>query len=253
MKTIADYEVATREIITWTKAAFENLGFKNAVVCIDGEKNSAVTTKILLEALGRDHVFGVITPIGKETDQSNAYTVVRTLQVKNFRIADLNLASEAMLHTAMVSLEQTSFNSFTSANTNIETRNLILSMISDEIDNSIVVCTKNLSDITIGYFHFPTDISLIAPLAGMTNGEVKELGIALGLQKETIYKTPYDALSNQQLEMKLGFKLEQIDAFVRGDLESLSEGVRKAIDERVNKKAIYKSAYKMNFYHPVLT
>jgi hypothetical protein len=86
----------------------------------------------------------------------------------------------------------------------------------------------------------------------MTNTEVKELGITIGLRKELMYKKPYIAMENCPLEMRLGFKDEQIDAYVRGDLEALTDGVRMAIESRVMKSAIYKNAFKMNFYHPII-
>jgi len=252
MKTITDYDVAAREIVAWTKGAFENHGFKNAIVCVDGEKDSTVVAKILIDALGKDKVYGVVTPTTRDTDQSTEYTILRDLVITNIKEANLGLLIDAAYDTSMIALEQTSIGSHTKSRAMVDVKNIVLNMLHSEIPDSTVVCTKNLSDLTIGNYEFPSDIGLIAPVAGMTNTEVKELGITIGLRKELMYKKPYIAMENCPLEMRLGFKDEQIDAYVRGDLEALTDGVRMAIESRVMKSAIYKNAFKMNFYHPII-
>ena len=59
-----DVEKVTNQCIQWIKDWFAENGNENtkAVIGISGGKDSALTAKLLVEALGKDRVFGVLMP-----------------------------------------------------------------------------------------------------------------------------------------------------------------------------------------------
>ena len=63
-----DVERITRECIDWTRRWFEykSGNAEGIVVLISGGKDCTVTAKICAEAIGKDKVFGIIMPNGKQ-------------------------------------------------------------------------------------------------------------------------------------------------------------------------------------------
>ena len=80
-------EKATEGIIKWIQNWFETNGKGcNAVIGISGGKDSTVCAGLLVKALGKDRVIGVLMPNGEQADITDSYKVVNFLDIKYYTI-----------------------------------------------------------------------------------------------------------------------------------------------------------------------
>ena len=64
-----DAKTVKNEVVQWIRDWFEKNGKDcNAVVGISGGKDSSVVAALCVEALGKDRVFGVMMPQGRQRD-----------------------------------------------------------------------------------------------------------------------------------------------------------------------------------------
>ena len=80
-----DAQKTKDQCVLWIRDFFEKNGNNcNAVVGISGGKDSSVVAALLVEALGKDRVFGVLMPQGEQHDIDMAYMLVNHLGIKHF-------------------------------------------------------------------------------------------------------------------------------------------------------------------------
>ena len=78
-------ESVTQSLIDWVKIWFKHNGPDcNAVIGISGGKDSTIAAKILVEALGKDRVIGVMLPRGEQHDQNVAKEVCEYLGIRHY-------------------------------------------------------------------------------------------------------------------------------------------------------------------------
>ena len=78
-------EHATLACIEWIRKFFEENGKGcNAVLGISGGKDSSVVAALLVKALGKDRVIGVLMPNGEQADISYSYEICELLGIKHF-------------------------------------------------------------------------------------------------------------------------------------------------------------------------
>ena len=84
-----DVKKITEDCIEWLRSWFLSNGNSQtkAVIGISGGKDSALTAKLLVEALGKEKVFGVLMPNGIQKDISDSQKVCEVLGIKNITIA----------------------------------------------------------------------------------------------------------------------------------------------------------------------
>ena len=76
--------------------------------------------------------------------------------------------------------------------------------------------TCNLSEDWVGYStRYGDSAGDVSPLARLTVNEVKQLGLALGLPYDLVYKTPSDGLCGKTDEDNLGFTYDTLDKYIR--------------------------------------
>lgn len=72
-------DVLTNECLQWTKIRFDQLNKKKALVGISGGADSTVVAMLLVKALGKENVIGIMMPNGKQKDISDSIRVVEAL------------------------------------------------------------------------------------------------------------------------------------------------------------------------------
>ena len=78
-------EHAAKACIKWIQEFFEENGKGcNAVLGISGGKDSSVVAALLVKALGKERVIGVLMPNGEQADISYAYEICEILGIKHF-------------------------------------------------------------------------------------------------------------------------------------------------------------------------
>jgi len=219
----------SKNIINWIKDYFNNQpNAKGAVIGISGGKDSTVTAKLLVEALGKERVFGVLMPNGEQKDIADSLKVVNLLGI-NYKTVNIEKAYKGLLEGISEDLSVDS-------KINIPPRLRMTVLYAVSANLHYRVCgTGNKSEGFVGYTTKWGDNAYdFNPIGDLTTEEVVSVGDFLGLPYELVHKTPSDGLTGQSDEEKLGFTYRQINAYIEngtcGDKE---------IDEKIRLKHEY--------------
>jgi len=238
MKYIKDYQAVVKEEKNWIKNQMELANAEDAFLGISGGTDSLVVGKLLVDSLGPEHVYGIFMPNGEQKDFMDAVMAAEAIGIRADKriMANLALPVLAAENTICLATGCEFIKKPAKINVTPRVRTAVEYGIAQNMsEHSIVVCTANLSELAMGYFTMWADMGSFCPLGNLTKTEVRQLGLALGLPEKLVMKTPADGLSELTDEEKLGFKYSAIDAVIRGDLESVSEGTVMAIRDRMKK------------------
>lgn len=229
-----DVKKVKEDLIKWIQDWFkENGDGCNAVIGISGGKDSTVTAALMVEALGKERVFGVLMPNGVQADIGDSKKVVEFLDIKNItvNIKDAVEAEKKNIIDALKTIGKDALTEQTIINLPPRIRMTTLYAVSQTV-NGRVINTCNLSEDWVGYStRYGDSAGDVSPLAKLTVDEVKQLGIELGLPRELVYKTPSDGLCGKTDEDNLGFTYATLDNYLRtGVCED--ENIKKIIDRK---------------------
>ena len=207
-------EAEIEHIVAWIRDWFENNGPKaNAVIGISGGKDSSIVAALLVKALGKERVVGVLMPNGEQKDIADSKKVVEVLGIRHF-IVNINPAVEGeyeALKAAGVEIGKDAI-----INTPPRIRMTTLYAIAQSLpEGGRVTNTCNRSEDWVGYSTKYGDAAGdFSPCSDYLVCEMLQIGDALGLPKELIHKTPSDGLSGMSDEDKLGFTYATLDHYV---------------------------------------
>ena len=238
---------AFANIETHMKMWAELTNAKNFVVGISGGKDSTVVAMLLCAIFGKERVYGVMMPQGKQSDIQDSIDVCDILGIHPITIdvgeSVASITSQIWYHRSESGIYPTKDMEI---NLPARIRMSTLHAIGQCV-NGRVINKSNLSEDMVGYAtQFGDNAGAYAPLQGLTVTEVKELGKylidVLGLDKtynpfapilltetqckemsykkrliELIDKTPVDGLQAQSDEERLGFTYADLDKFIRLD------------------------------------
>ena len=221
----------SEKVIEWIKQYFKDNGKDcNAIIGISGGCDSSVAAALLVKALGKDKVIGVLMPNGDQYDIDCSYQLVKFLDIKyyviNINKPYLELTNEI---DTKLKIDSKSYDIYRT-NTPSRLRMATLYGISG-LFNGRVANTCNLSEDYVGYStKFGDSAGDFSPISNFTKTEVRELGEELGLPKNLIYKVPEDGMSFKSDEEKLGFTYEVLDKYIRtGEIDDLK--IKEKIDK----------------------
>jgi len=212
--------------IEWIREFFEENGKGcNAVLGISGGKDSSVVAALLVEALGKDRVIGVLMPNGEQADIDMAKLLVNHLGIKHY-VVNIHEAYEGIINAFPEELEMTNQ---TKINLAPRIRMSTVYAVSQSV-NGRVANTCNLSEDWVGYStRYGDSVGDFSPCSHFTVQEVKEIGRILGLPEALIEKAPSDGLCGKTDEDNLGFTYAVLDKYIRtGEIEN--EETKKLID-----------------------
>lgn len=218
---------------------------KGFVIGISGGKDSTVVAKLLVDALGKDKVLGVLMPNGKQADINDSIRVCELLGI-NYHTVNIQGIYNSLLsaihepdtsNTKMIvdpdkpnrwipnvrpeDRKATTENGFEfqvspKSRTNIppRIRMTVLYAIAQSIGYR--VCgTGNKSEHYIGWFTKWGDGACdFNPIAHLTCTQVMELGHYMGLPDDLVYKEPADGLTGKSDEDNFGFTYKELDTFL---------------------------------------
>ncbi len=222
-------------IVAWVREWFEQNGKGcNAVIGISGGADSTVVAALCVEALGRNRVIGVKMPCGEQPDIDDSNKLIKHLGIKSYTINiwDAVTGIDNQFPTDIEISKQTRIN------LPPRIRMATLYAISQSV-NGRVANTCNLSEDWVGYStRWGDSVGDFSPLSNITKTEVKEIGKALGLPNELVYKTPSDGLCGKTDEDNLGFTYEVLDRYIRtGEIEDID--IKEKIDS-MHEKNLFK-------------
>ena len=231
-----DYKKIHDEIINWIKDWFADKGENSkAVIGISGGKDSTVCAALLVEALGKERVIGVMMPNGEQKDINDSCRVCDILGIKQNVVNVGNMYDNLTEQLRTTVLNGKEFpNNIYQSNTPARLRMSALYGIA-ALTNGFVCNTCNLSEDWIGYSTKWGDaVGDFSLLNKLTKTEVVALGDYMGLPKELIHKIPSDGMCGKTDEDNLGFTYETLDVYIRKGLPPKSLEVKMKIDKMHN-------------------
>jgi NAD+ synthase len=201
---------------------------KTAVIGISGGKDSTVTAKLLVDALGKENVYGVLMPNGVQSDIEDSRKVVELLGI---RWTEVNIKDmyDDFIYNAPFDTKQMRINLAP------RIRMTTLYAVSQSV-NGRVANTCNLSEDWVGYStRYGDSVGDFSPLSRLTVTEVKEIGRLLNLPDDLVDKVPIDGLCGKTDEENLGFTYAALDRYIREGICE-DEEVKNRIDRlhRIN-------------------
>ena len=223
-----DAEKVKNDIVKWIREWFENNGPGcNGVVAVSGGKDSSVVAALLVEALGKDKVIGVMLPRGVQPDIDMSYLLVKHLGIKSYEI-NVGETIDALEREMKNVMGEDVVSTQAIVNLPPRVRMAATYAVSQSV-NGRVANTCNLSEDWVGYAtRYGDNAGDFSPLSRLTVQEVKAVGRVLGLPDVLVDKVPSDGLQAKTDEDNLGFTYAVLDRYIR-------EGV---IDDPETKKRI---------------
>lgn len=229
-----DSNKAKESVAAWIRDWFDRNGKGcNAVIGISGGKDSSVTAALCVEALGKDHVIGVLMPNGEQADIGVARALVEHLGIRSFTV---NIGSCFNALTDEIKTSLNGISDQTLFNLPARLRMSTVYAVSQSM-NGRVANTCNLSEDWVGYStRYGDSVGDFSPLSFFTVEEVRAIGRELGLPSAFVDKVPIDGLCGKTDEDNLGFTYAVLDKYLRTGICE-DETVKAKIDRlhRTNK------------------
>ena len=201
------------DIVKWIQDWFEINGKGcKGVLGISGGKDSSVVAALLVEALGKENVVGVLMPNGEQFDIDVSEALVKHLGIKSY-VVNIKEAYDGVISE----LNKSGIELTPQAVTNLPPRLRMTTVYAvSQCVNGRVANTCNLSEDWVGYStRYGDSAGDFSPLAKLTVQEVKEIGRVLGLPDMFVDKVPIDGLCGKTDEDNLGFTYATLDRYIR--------------------------------------
>jgi len=224
---------AAEGCIAWIQKFFEESGPGcNAVIGISGGKDSSIIAGLLVRALGKERVIGVLMPNGVQPDIDVAKAVVEFWGIQSY---------EVNIHDAVEGLKGSiPFPLTEQARINLSPRIRMATLYAvSQSNNGRVVNTCNLSEDWVGYStRYGDSVGDFSPCSHFTVTEMREIGRWLGMPSAFVDKEPSDGLSGKTDEDNLGFTYAELDTYIRTG--EISDPAKKANIDRRHKLNLFK-------------
>lgn len=206
----------------------QNAPLASAVIGISGGKDSTIAAALLVRALGKERVYGVLMPCGIQPDIDDSKRVVQVLGINQITVniqkpyEDLQKgfwpAGIPISKDAQVNLQP-------------RIRMATLYMVAQSLPTGgIVINTCNRSEDYVGYAtKFGDCAGDISILGDLLVSQVLEIGDTLEeIPKDLVHKTPSDGLWGDSDEDRLGFTYDQLEDYILKGTTA-----NKEIDEKI--------------------
>lgn len=231
-KRIIDAEKEVQHIVDEIKHYFVKNGNENtkAVIGISGGKDSTIAAALLVRALGKDRVVGVMMPEYEQSDIDDSYKVCQILGIQQY-VIDIGPACLALCDELDSVINGASDNPQITTNTPARIRMTTLYMVAAAVGGR-VINTGNASELYVGYTTKYGDLAGdFAILRDYYVRDVYAIGDALTeLPYELVHKTPGDGMSGKTDEDNMGFTYEVLDAYLLDDVNPDYETLYKIIE-----------------------
>lgn len=238
-----DASKAVEATVKWIQDWFaENGPDCNAIIGISGGKDSSITAALLVEALGKDRVIGIMMPNGEQSDMDMALLLVNHLGINHYVI---NIA--AAYNGAVKDIECAIGELSNDSLINLAPRLRMATLYAvGQSRNGRVANTCNLSEDWVGYStRYGDAAGDFSPISSFTTAEIRAMGSVLGIPDILIEKVPSDGLSGMSDEDKLGFTYEVLDRYIRtGEIEDAT--AKERIDT-LHERNLFKLRYMDSF------
>lgn len=205
-------------------------GQHTLVLGISGGVDSTVAGRLVQlaveDARARDidaRFYAMRLPYGQQADEDEAQMAIRFIEPDEVLTVNIKPASDAMLaslESAGLAFNDDAHRDFVMGNIKARER-MIAQYAVAGARQGLVVGTDQAAEALMGFYTKYGDGACdLAPLTGLTKGQVREIGRALGAPSQLVEKAPtadLETLRPQRTdEDALGVSYEQIDRFLTG-------------------------------------
>ncbi|WP_395375408.1 NAD+ synthase [Marinicella sp. W31] len=192
-------------IVRGTRDYFYKNGFKKAVLGLSGGIDSALCAALAVEALGADHVTGLLMPSKYSSDHSiaDAQELADNLSIEH-HILEIEPKHQAYANTLKKVLDDY-YRNLTDENLQARIRGMLLMAWSNN-HNALVLATGNKSEIAVGYCTLYGDMcGAYAPIKDLFKNQVYALAHHMNrdgilIPENTLIKPPSAELRPEQLD-----------------------------------------------------
>jgi NAD+ synthase len=209
-----------QKILSGIRAYFKKSGIEKAVVGVSGGVDSALSLRLVADALGSGNITGLLMPEKGLTKKENVRDAVELCKAlgNQYHIVPIN----GLLHA----YRGVPWNSSKSAemNTRARVRAVMLYHYANA-HRALVIGTSNKTEMELGYFTKYGDGAVdIEVIGSLYKTQVYALGKYLGLPKSFLSKKPSAELFHGHTdEEELGMSYKDIDAMLMGKMKKSLE------------------------------
>lgn len=193
-----------------------NNGFENVIVGLSGGIDSSLTATLAVNALGKEHVHGIMMPYRTSHPYSlaDAQKLAEFLDIKT-EIVDISPMVDGYFHTY-----ETDADALRRGNYMARTRMCVLYDKSGKY-KALVAGTSNRSEILTGYCtQYGDSACAFEPIGHLYKTEVRGMAKLLGIPAVIIEKPPTaDLWADQTDEKELGLTYTRLDAILYAMME----------------------------------
>lgn len=251
-RRVIDVTVEIQNIVDEIKKYFLNNGTEHtkAIIGISGGKDSTIAAALLVRALGRSRVIGVMMPQGKQSDIADSIEVCETLGIPHFTI-NIGSACSALYGAIDEGYDydhcchnNPAVATNVPARMRMNTLYAIAAMVGGRVIN-----TGNKSELYVGYTTKYGDLAGdFAIFKDYCVREILEIGDNLDeLPKHLVFKAPGDGMSGMTDEENLGFTYDVLDDYILDEIIPEYEVLRN-IEDR-HKRNRHKYDIRIPFIH----
>jgi len=213
-----------KRIVAFIQKEFKARGFKNAIIGISGGIDSAIVAALLVKALKKQNVYGILLPYSEQKDIDDSEQLIKQLDIYSETYQINNAVDEVSRGMG--------FENYNIRTGNIKARMRMIYLYDRSFSyKALVIGTGNRTEELLGYFtQYGDGACAINPIVHLYKTEVFELAKYLKLPKAIIEKAPTAGLwEGQTDEEELGATYEEID----NCLKRWKDGCRIKVSEKV--------------------
>ena len=240
-----DYDKTIFKIQSWIKEFVKTVQVEGVIVGLSGGIDSAVTSTLCVNAIGKENVIGLGLPcISIPQDLDDAKMLADHLGIE-FIVLDLSSVYEEFIIVTSGKIES---NKIAKANAKARLRMVTWYFAAQSRGSYLIGGTGNRTELAIGYFTKYGDGGVdFEPIGGLYKCEVREIARKLNIPETIINKPPSAGLWKDQTdEGEIGMTYDVIDEILYRidynlDLSDLNQN-----DVNKVKKMMKTSQHKLN-------
>jgi NAD+ synthase len=205
-----DYDKTISKIQSWIKEFVKSVQVEGVIVGLSGGIDSAVTSTLSVNAIGKENVIGLGLPcISIPQDLDDAKMLADRLGIE-FIVLDLSSVYEEFIKVTSGKIES---NKIAKANVKARLRMVTWYFTAQSRGSYLIGGTGNRTELAIGYFTKYGDGGVdFEPIGGLYKCEVREIARKLNIPETIINKPPSAGLwEGQSDEGEIGMAYDVID------------------------------------------